>query len=165
MLVWGPIGSYHPTGGGAWATLCTPSHRTDVSRRVKRQGLKERLMPETQQHNESARRPKPSIFSRDPPLWLLPSLTALMLATIILIPTRPRTPDDLSAKQIARDAAARERAGEFVRGLGFEPEPALCRARSSGSAWCTVRVAGSDKTFSLWCSWRHPTCIENLPRE
>jgi hypothetical protein len=137
----------------------------DVSRRVKRHRLKERLMPETQPHSEWAGRPKPSIFSRDPPFWLLPLLTALMFALIILIPTHQRTPDDLSARQIARDAAARERAGEFVRGLGFAPGPAVCRARSSGSAWCTVRVARSDKTFSLWCSWRHPTCIENLSRE
>ena len=26
-------------------------------------------------------------------------------------------------------------------------------------------VIGSDKTFALYCSRRHPTCIENLARE
>jgi hypothetical protein len=92
-------------------------------------------MPETQQPNESARRPKPSIFSRDPPFWLLPLLTALVFALILLIPTRPRTPDD----------------GPVVR-----------RALDSGSAYCTVRMAGRDKTFSLWCTRWHPTCIENM---
>jgi hypothetical protein len=74
-------------------------------------------------------------------------------------------PPELSSQQLARDAAATERAAAFVTALGFKPGPAVCRALESGSAYCTVRVAGSDKTFALWCSWRHPTCIENMPRE
>jgi hypothetical protein len=86
----------------------------------------------------------------------------LLVSLIVVGRQGVRTPGDLSAKQLARDAAAKERAFAFVRGLGFEPGPAMCCALFSGSAWCTVRVAGSDKTFSLWCSWRHPTCIEAI---
>jgi hypothetical protein len=100
--------------------------------------------------------------------WSTPAMFVLAIASVIvalLVPWRVHTTDDLSAKQLALDAAARERAGEFVRQLGFEPGPAVCHALDSGSAWCTVRVAGSDKTFSLWCSRRHLTCIENLARE
>jgi hypothetical protein len=67
--------------------------------------------------------------------------------------------------QIARDAAATERAAAFVTALGFEPGPAVCRALKKGDAYCTIRVVGSDKMFALWCSRKHPTCIENLPRE
>jgi hypothetical protein len=62
--------------------------------------------------------------------------------------------------QIARDEAAKERAAAFLRGLGFEPGPAVCRAKRDGSAWCTIRVASSEKTFALWCSDEHPNCIE-----
>jgi hypothetical protein len=64
-----------------------------------------------------------------------------------------------SSYQLARDAAT-ERAAAFVTALGFEPGPAVCRAKRDGSAWCTIRIAGSDKTFALWCSDEHPNCIE-----
>lgn len=84
---------------------------------------------------------------------------------VLAVDSSPRMPSDLSAQQLARDAAAIERASAFVRALGFEPGPAVCRATHSGSAWCTARVAQSDKTFALWCSQQHPTCIENLARE
>ena len=93
------------------------------------------------------------------------SIVVLVVCMILLYRDSVRTPRNDSAKQFARDAAAAERAAAFVRALGFEPGPAVCRALESGSAWCTARVAGSDKTFSLWCSRRHPVCIENLPRE
>jgi hypothetical protein len=69
-----------------------------------------------------------------------------------------------SSYQLARAAAA-ERAAAFVTALGFEAGPAVCRALKKGDAYCTIRVAGSNKTFALWCSRKHPTCIENLPRE
>ena len=88
-----------------------------------------------------------------------------MIAINVYVARRAPAPEPPSAKQLALDAAAAERAAAFVRALGFEPGPAVCRALESGSAWCTVRVSGSDKTFSLWCSRRHPVCIENLPRE
>ena len=84
---------------------------------------------------------------------------------LLAVDSRSHMPSDLSAQQLTRDAAASERARAFVGALGFEPGPIVCRAIHSGSAWCTARVAGSDKTFALWCSWRHPTCIENLARE
>jgi len=84
---------------------------------------------------------------------------------VLAVDSRPHMPSDLSAQQLSRDAAASDRASAFVRALGFEPGPAVCRATHSGSAWCTVRVADSDKTFALWCSRHHPTCIENLARE
>ena len=73
----------------------------------------------------------------------------------------PRTPDDLSAADLARDEAAAVRARAFVEALGFEPGGVVCRSTSSGSGWCTIRVAGSDKTFALDCSRRHPACVEN----
>jgi hypothetical protein len=84
-------------------------------------------------------------------------IVAMLVYAIIGGPRRP--------PREARDAAARERAAAFVRALGFEPGPAVCRAKRDGSAWCTIRVAGSVKTFALWCSDEHPNCIENLPRE
>jgi hypothetical protein len=93
-------------------------------------------------------------------LYVLIAAGFFYLAFVVLDGVRSR--EDLSDKQLARDAAATGRARAFVEALGFEAGPAVCRSLVSGSAWCTVRVAKSDKTFSLWCSWRHPTCIESL---
>jgi hypothetical protein len=101
--------------------------------------------------------------------FAIPSLAVLVLGVLIIvhivIARRPPPEPEPTSYQLARAAAARERAAAFVRALGFEPGPAVCRAKRDGPAWCTIRVAKSDKTFALWCSRRHPTCIENLPRE
>jgi len=78
---------------------------------------------------------------------------------------QPPPKPEPSSYELARDDAARERAAQFVRTLGFEPGPAACRSKRDGSAWCTIRVAGSDKTFALWCSDEHPMCIEDVARE
>jgi hypothetical protein len=106
------------------------------------------------------------LFQRDPPMWLFWAPALLMFIFIIAVPwPSPRERDDLPERRLARDVAAGVRAQAFVEALGFEPGPVVSRSTNGGSAWCTARVAGSDKTFSLWCSWRHPTCIENLARE
>jgi hypothetical protein len=106
------------------------------------------------------------LFRRDPPWWLFFGLPFVLLVVAVLIPWRsPRSPDELPERRLERDAAAVVRARAFVDALGFEAGPAVCRSTDGGSAWCTARVADSDKTFALWCSWRHPTCIENLARE
>jgi hypothetical protein len=106
------------------------------------------------------------LFRRAPPWWLFAVPMAVLWIIVLLLPwPAPRTPDDLSAADRARDEAAAVRARAFVEALGFEPGTAVCRSTDSGSAWCTARVAGSDKTFALWCSRRHPTCIENLARQ
>lgn len=99
---------------------------------------------------------------RNPPWWLFAAFVAGLWTIVLLLPwPAPRTPDDLSAADLARDEAAAVRARAFVEALGFEPGAAVCRSTKSGSAWCTARVAGSEKTFALWCSRRHLTCIEN----
>jgi hypothetical protein len=95
----------------------------------------------------------------------MPSLVMIALLIIVNLYIGQRRSLDPSPPQITRDAAAAARAQVFVRALGFEPGPAVCRAKRDGAAWCTIRVAGSDKTFALWCSDEHPTCIENMPRE
>jgi hypothetical protein len=90
---------------------------------------------------------------RNPPWWLFVAFVAGLLILVLLLPwAAPRTPDDLSAADLARDEAAAVRARAFVEALGFEPGAAVCRSTASGSAWCTARVAGSDKTFALWCT-------------
>jgi hypothetical protein len=86
----------------------------------------------------------------------------VLVGAFIDVNFRPSPNPDLSPEQLARDAATTERASAFVLALGFEPGPVVRRALDSGSAYCTVRVAGSDKTFSLWCTRWHPTCIENM---
>ena len=99
--------------------------------------------------------------------WWAPILAPILAMIVVflvawLVPwAAPRTPGDLSAADLARDEAAAGRARAFVEGLGFEPGGVVCRSTSSGSGWCTIRLAGSDKTFALYCSRRHPTCIEN----
>jgi hypothetical protein len=102
------------------------------------------------------------IFQREPPWWFIPISIAIMVVAILLPWRLRQTRDELPPNQQALDVAATERAGAFVRALGFAPGPAVCRSVSSGSAWCTIRVAESDKTFSLWCDRRHPTCIEAI---
>lgn len=99
-------------------------------------------------------------------LWwapiLAPILGMIFVVVAWLVPwAAPRTPADLSAEQLARDEATAGRARAFVEALGFEPGGVVCRSTSSGSGWCTIRVAGSDKTFALYCSRRHPACVEN----
>jgi hypothetical protein len=95
----------------------------------------------------------------------MPSLVMIALLIIVNLYIGKRRSLDPNPPQIARDAAAADRASAFVRALGFAPGPAVCRAKRDGSAWCTIRVAGSDKTFALWCSDEHPTCIENSGRD
>jgi hypothetical protein len=83
-------------------------------------------------------------------MWVI--ALALLFVAIFVDPPRP--------SQVTLDAAAAQRAEAFVSALGFEPGPAVCRAKRDGSAWCTIRISGSDKTFALWCSDEHPNCIE-----
>ena len=94
---------------------------------------------------------------------LVPTLAIIFVGLVgWLVPwASPRTPDDLSAADLARDEAVAVWARAFVEALGFEPGRVVCRSTSSGSGWCTIRVAGSDKTFALYCSRRHPACVEN----
>ena len=94
-------------------------------------------------------------------LAMMGVLVVMLFALSIYTYTRPPPAPEPSSYQVARDEAAQERARDFVRGLDFEPGLAVCRAKRDGSAWCTIRVAGSEKTFVLWCSDEHPTCNEH----
>jgi hypothetical protein len=100
-----------------------------------------------------------------PPWW--PMFPAVVIAVVILFLvspsalTRVQTAAELSESQRALDDAAKQRARQFVYDLGFSPGGVVCRAERSGSAWCTIRVEATDTTFALFCSWKHPSCIEN----
>lgn len=94
------------------------------------------------------------------PTILLPVLVGIMLIGLWMIP--PQAPAERSEGVQARDDAAVQRAESWLHTLGFEPGPAICRSASWGSAWCTIRVAGTDRTYSLFCSYRHPHCVENM---
>jgi hypothetical protein len=138
----------------------------------RRYGCFEHVHPENFKHVDETERRwerqfRPSFLRNMFFPFAMPSLLVLgvlLIVNIVIAHRQPSEPEP-SSYQVARDAAAADRASAFVRALGFEPGPAVCRALDSGSAYCTVRVAGSDKTFALWCSRKHPTCIENLPRE
>jgi hypothetical protein len=95
---------------------------------------------------------------------LLGAAIGVLWSLLFLPPSplyQPRQVEDLSDAQRARDDAARARARQFVEDLGFTPAGVVCWSQRSGSGWCTVRVEGTDKTFALFCSWRHPSCVEN----
>lgn len=91
--------------------------------------------------------------------FVLPVVAGVLLGVSIMLPwPKPET----TSPNPARDQAAVERAQAWLEQLGFEPGPAVCRTVRGGSGWCTVRVAGTDRTYSLFCSYRHPTCVESV---
>jgi hypothetical protein len=97
------------------------------------------------EHARQVDRPQPRLFGWKVIAFLVLALVleVVVLSGIIIYVRRPEP----ASYQTARDETARQRATAFVQALGFAPGPAVCRAKRDGSAWCTIRVAGSDKTF------------------
>jgi hypothetical protein len=99
-------------------------------------------------------------WRRQLPLWLAPAVFFLLAAftVVFLVPPSPLYDE---AGTEAQDEAAKERARQFLHALELEPGPVACRSASSGSAWCTIREGHSERFWQLFCSWRHPTCVQN----
>ena len=108
------------------------------------------------EHTRHIDRPSPPLLG-----WKFIAFLVLEVVVLFGIPIYVLRPEpEPATRQQTREAAAVARAAAFVRALDFEPGPAVCRAKRDGSAWCTIRVTGSEKTFALWCSDEHPNCIE-----
>ena len=139
--------------------------RHDLHRRTDVRGFAaldqaQRLYEQSKRRFERADRTSRRFF-----LAMMGVFMVIVFTLSIYTYTRPPPAPAPSSYQVARDAQAVVRATAFVQALGFTPGPAVCRAKRDGAAWCTIRVAGSDKTFALWCSDEHPTCIENSGRD
>ena len=118
------------------------------------------------ERRECARKRDPQTRPCSSP-WRWPMFPAFGIACLILLLgspsalTRVQTAAELSEKQRALDNAAKARARQFVYDLGWTPGGVVCRAERSGSAWCTILVEATNTTFALFCSQKHPSCIEN----
>jgi hypothetical protein len=94
--------------------------------------------------------------------WPVFVFVALIIASAVLVNFWAASYD--RAGTPAQDEAAKERARQFLRELELEPGPVVCRSARTGSAWCTIREAHGERFWQVFCSFRHPSCIQNTVR-